>query len=160
MRKFAKWNLIIISICVVVIFILYWLPEAKKEQAKKREFENLVKAVEKGMKTSLDEESKKYISISDVGRKEMVVRIWVKLLFEPEDDKEVKKWTDKVCKKCKSMFLQYGVEKDISVWAYYGEETKNKIKIYGRTFYSYYTGQFDFKKTGEIRPPKLKLTPN
>lgn len=147
----------IISVCLVAIFILYLIPETKKHQKKKRDFESLVKKTHQKMETYIQESSKESLSLTDVEKKEEVLRIWVELLFEPQDEKEVREWTDQICQKCKSMFLDYGIEKDIAVWAYRPMGNKEKPEILGRTFYSPHIGEFDFKTSKELRPPKIKI---
>jgi len=98
---------------------------------------------------AISEGSEDY-SVSEVEDDGFTYRINIELLFEPESYAEVKGCTASACFHCREIFSQAGIKRDISVWA---RRTlpDDKVALYGRTYYSQSSGQYDFKNIQELQ---------
>ena len=97
---------------------------------------------------AISEGSADYL-ISEVEDDGFTYRIYIELLFEPESYAEVEGCTASACVNCQEIFSQANIKRDISVWA---RRTlpDNKVALYGRTYYSQATGEYEFKNIKEL----------
>ena len=136
------------SICLILSLSLLCLQLEEKEKLSK--VDQKIKAIPND--ESFDNEPfAKYISIPGVKDDGSMYRIWMYLLFHPVTLDQARAWANTVCKSSKRILDDNGVVRDIEVWAIRLVRTSweegSKTIVYGRTFYDYHTGKFEFKKT-------------
>ena len=138
-----------ILLIVINTSILAPVPEEQKA-AKLREKENLTE-IEQKIKAIPDNECiAKYISTLNVEDDGSMYRITILLypLFEPRSYDQIQTWTDAICKLSKRILDNYGLVRNISVWAFrpIGFSWENGVIFYGMTFYDRHTDRFEFKR--------------
>jgi len=152
MKKPVKWSVAIIIACAILIIFISILPKSEKQRAaEEQKTEDLAKIKQQIREISADQQIAKFISCAKVEDDGSVCQIWVELLFEPDDYQQVKTWTDAVCESSKRILDAAGISRDISVWANRPDpKKKGNVILYGRTFYSHYTGESEFKSAEEL----------
>jgi len=134
-KKFVSFFLIF----TLLIFSRYLVAKEKLT-----EIERKIKAI------SENECFAKYFSILNVEDDGSMYRITIGLypLFEPRSYDQIKTWTDAVCKSSKRILDNYGLVRNISVWAIrpirLGAGDSGLI-VYGRTLYDHHTDRYEFK---------------
>lgn len=146
MKKLKKWGLGIIAFIIVLIVFISILPETEEQKlAEQREKEKLIK-IEQLIKTMSAGSVGEYISISEIEDDGSMYRIWISLLFEPENYRQVQTWTDAVCKDSRRLLEENGITRSISVWAK-RSKGKDEVVVYGRTFHYQGADKSEFKKS-------------
>ena len=150
-KKLACLNLgPIFGILLIVILISIFAsgPEEQKA-AKQREKEKLTEIEQKIKAISENECIAKYISTLKVEDDSSMYRIYLLIypLFVPRTPDQVQTWTDSVCKSSKRILDNYGLVRNISVWAIrpIGFSWEGGVIFYGVTFYNRHTDRYEFK---------------
>lgn len=122
----------------------------KQKAAKLRKKENLTEIEQKIKAISTNECFAKYISTLKVEDDGSMYRIYLLIypLFEPSSYDQIQTWTDAVCKSSKRILDNYGLVRNISVWAIrpIGFSWVDGVIFYGMTFYDHHTDKFEFKR--------------
>jgi len=151
MRKSAKWGLGIIIFCVLLIIFISILPESEEQKATKQQEKEKLTEIEQKIKAISAPPVDEFISISKIEDDGLVYRIWINLLFEPENYQQVQTWTDAVCESSKKILDDGGMVRSISIWANRPDQEKEgNVIVYGRTFYDRHTGKSEFKNAEEL----------
>ena len=109
------------------------------------EIEQKIKAI------SANECFAKYFAIINVEDDGSMYRITISLypLFEPRSYDQIQTWTDAVCKSSKRILDNYGLVRNISVWAIrpirISVAGDGGLIVYGRTLYDHHTDKYEFK---------------
>jgi len=117
----------------------------KQQKKEKSEIKQKIKAI------SASECFAKYFSILNVEDDGLMYRIIVSLypLFEPKSYEQIQTWTDAVCKSSKRILDNYGLVRNISVWAVrpmrFSVAGEGYLIVYGRTLYDHHTDRYEFK---------------
>lgn len=121
-KKLACLNLIpIFGIFLIVINISIFAPLPEKQKAAKQREKEKLTEIEQKIKAIPDNECiAKYISTLKVEDDGSMYRITILLypLFEPRSYEQIQTWTDSVCKSSKCILDNYGLVRNISVWAF------------------------------------------
>lgn len=135
-KKFVSFFLIF----TLLIFSGYLVAKEKLT-----EIEQKIKAI------SANECFAKYISILNVKDDGSMYRIRISLypLFEPRNYDQIQTWADAVCKSSKRILDNYGLVRNISVWAIrpmrFSVVGEGYLIVYGRTLYDHHTDRYEFK---------------
>lgn len=150
-KKLACLNLSsIFGILLIVINISIFAPgPGEQRAAKEREKEKFTEIKQKIKAISTNECFAKYFSILNVEDDGSMYRITISLypLFEPRSYDQIQTWTDAVCKSSKRILDNYGLFRNISVWAIrpIGFSWEGGVIFYGVTFYDRHTDKYEFK---------------
>ena len=149
-KKFVSFFLIF----TLFVFSAYLVAEENqghKKAAKQQEKEKLTEIEQKIKAISANECFAKYISILNVEDDGSMYRITISLypLFEPRSYDQIQTWTDAVCKSSKRILDNYGLVRNISVWAVrpilISVAGDGGLIVYGRTLYDHHTDRYEFK---------------
>lgn len=119
--------------------------------AKQQEKENLNEIKHKIKAVSANEYFARYFSNLNVEDDGSMYRITISLysLFEPKSYDQVQAWTDAVCRSTKRILDNYGLIRNISVWAVrpirISMAGNGGLIVYGRTLYDYHADRYEFK---------------
>jgi len=152
-KKLACLNLSpIFGILLIVNNISIFAPGPEEQKAaKEREQEKLTEIKQKIKAVSTNECFAKYISILNVEDDGSMYRITISLysLFEPRSYDQIQTWTDAICKSSKRILDNYGLVRNISVWAIrpmrFSMAGEGYLIVYGRTLYDHRTDRYEFK---------------
>jgi len=127
-----------------LIFTLLVLSGYLVAKEKLTEIKQKIKAI------SANECFAKYFSIINVEDDGSMYRITISLypLFEPRSYDQIQAWTDAVCKSSKRILDNYGLVRNISVWAIRPIQLgagDGGLIVYGRTLYDHHTDRYEFK---------------
>lgn len=153
-KKLACLNLNpILGILLIVINTSIFAPGPDKQKAVKQQEKEKLAEIEQKIKTISENECiAKYISTLVVEDDDSMYRIYLLIypLFMPESYEQVQTWTDAVCMLSKRILDNYGLVRDISVWAIqsmgFPLTGNGGLMVYGRTLYDHNTGKFEFKR--------------
>jgi hypothetical protein len=152
-KKLACLNLNpIFGILLIVINISIFAPGPEEQKAaKQQEKEKLTEIKQKIKAISANECFAKYFSIINVKDDGSMYRIMIALypLFVPRSLDQIQTWTDAVCKSSKRILDNYGLIRNISVWAIrpilISVAGDGGLVFYGRTLYDHHTDRYEFK---------------
>lgn len=139
---------ILCFLLVIVLVVLPFLvpgPPTGEEEETSAASELIPEEVMLAINAIIEGDIDKAIKITDIKDDGKVYRIDIELVSEPESYSTVEKWTKIVCQRCSGILKEHKIERDIGVWAKYGENS------YGRTYYTQDTGEFDSKKAEELK---------
>jgi len=153
-KKLACLNLsCIFGIFLIVINISIFAPGPEEQKAaKEREKEKLTEINQKIKAISDNECIAKYISTLKITDDGSMYRIYLLMypLFMPGSYEQIQTWTDAVCKSSKRILDNYGLVRNISVWAIrpigFLYEGIGGVTFYGVTIYDRHTDKFEFKR--------------
>ena len=148
-KKEPNKFIVLLIMGALVVFVLYLMGTFKSKPAKKQI--NVVKIEEQIRAILSDESVGEYISIAKIEDDGSVFRVWINLLFEPDNYRQAQTWTDAVCENCLKILRNNGVvNPSLSVWAQ-RQISGGKASLYGRTYYDHWTDRFEFKNVQQLK---------
>ena len=135
-KKFVSFFLIF----TLLVFSGYLVAQEKLTEIKQK-----IKAI------SDNECFAKYFSIINVEDNGSMYRITIALypLYVPRSLDQIQNWTDAVCKSSKRILDNYGLVRNISVWAVrpirISVAGDGGLIFYGRTLYDHHADRYEFK---------------
>ena len=136
---------------IVINISIFALGPEEQKAAREQEEEKLIEIKQKIKDISTNECFAKYFSILNVEDDGAMYRITISLypLFEPRSYDQIQNWTDAVCKSSKRILDNYGLVRNISVWAIrpvrISVAGNGGLIFYGVTFYDRHTDKYEFK---------------
>lgn len=153
MKELARLNLIpIFGIFLIVINISIFASGHEEQKAAKQLEKAKLAEIEQKIKAITENECiAKYVPALKVADDGSMYRIYLLMypLFVPGSLDHVQVWTDSVCKSAKCILDNYGLIRNISVWAIrpiqISWEGMGGWVFYGATFYDRNADKYEFK---------------